>query len=73
LFFNFPFTIPSENAEEGNNAFKAENYEDALRLYTLALSALKGVGEPQDPLVLLNRCATYLALKRLVKDPNHGY
>ena len=50
----------------GNTAFGAGNYEEALESYTAAVNALKVVRADRDPLILLNRSATYLALKRYV-------
>ena len=54
----------------GNEAFSAQNFEEAIEKYTLALNALKNVGLPKDPIILLNRSASYLGLKRYVPALN---
>ena len=59
----------------GNNHFSAGEYDSALQQYTNAVNALKAVNLPKDCLILLNRSATYLALKRYVpalNDANQG-
>ena len=59
----------------GNEAFSAQNFEEAVEKYTLALNALKAVSLPKDPIILLNRSASYLGLKRYVpalNDANHA-
>ena len=50
----------------GNEAFGKQDYDTALEHYTKAINTLKAVNCKQDPLILLNRSATYLALKRYV-------
>jgi tetratricopeptide (TPR) repeat protein len=50
----------------GNEAFGKQDYGTALENYTNAVNVLKAAGCKPDPLVLLNRSATYLALKRYV-------
>ena len=50
----------------GNEAFKSGDYDGALEAYTAAVNVLKAAHCKQDPLILLNRSATYLALKRYV-------
>lgn len=52
--------------EQGNESFKAADYTSALKFYTDALKLLDGAKCPKDSLILLNRSATYLALKRYV-------
>ena len=52
---------------EGNAAFSLTNFEEALRYYTEALAALKSVEAPRDPIILLNRSAAYIGLKRYRK------
>ena len=42
----------------GNEAFSAQNFEEAVEKYTLALNALKAVSLPKDPIILLNRSAS---------------
>lgn len=63
-----------ENAAElkaaGNEFFGKGEYEDALAKYTESINCLKSGGAPKDPLILLNRSATYLALKRYVPALN---
>ena len=68
-------TIAKETAlaskEEGNSFFKqgAEGWDDAVKHYTTGINSLKGAGLDMDPVMatmLLNRSATYLALKRYV-------
>jgi tetratricopeptide (TPR) repeat protein len=55
---------------EGNEAFAASNFDEAAAKYTQALNALKGAGLPPDVLILLNRSASYLGLKRYVPALN---
>ena len=60
---------------EGNGHFSKSEFDDALTKYTAALNLLKESGLPKDCLILLNRSATYLALKRFVpalNDANQG-
>jgi tetratricopeptide (TPR) repeat protein len=52
------------HAAEGNAAFSLTNFEEALRYYTEALAVLKYVEAPRDPIILLNRSAAYIGLKR---------
>jgi len=51
---------------QGNAAFSAQDFEGALVSYTAAVNVLKSARAPRDALILLNRSATYLALKRYV-------
>jgi len=51
---------------QGNAAFAAADWGAALTSYTSAVNILKKAGCPRDSLILLNRSATYLALKRYV-------
>lgn len=60
---------------EGNAFFSKSEFEQALEKYTAAVSLLKESNLPKDGLILLNRSATYLALKRYVpalNDANQG-
>ena len=60
---------------EGNDFFGKGDYDQALEKYTGAVNALKKAKLPKDALILLNRSATYLALKRFVpamNDANQG-
>ena len=60
---------------EGNAFFSKSEFEGALEKYTAAVSLLKESDLPKDGLILLNRSATYLALKRYVpalNDANQG-
>ena len=50
----------------GNEHFGKAEYELALAKYTEAVNLLKKSELPKDPLILLNRSATFLALKRYV-------
>jgi tetratricopeptide (TPR) repeat protein len=55
--------------EDGNNKFKEGDYEEALKSYTEGVNALKSAGfkkEMEMSVILLNRSAAYLALKRYV-------
>jgi len=59
----------------GNNHFSSGEFDLALQQYTNAVNALKTANLPKDCLILLNRSATYLALKRYVpalNDANQG-
>lgn len=55
---------------EGNNHFSKAEYDLALEKYTNAVNLLKVSNLPKDCLILLNRSATYLALKRYVPALN---
>ena len=50
----------------GNTAFGAKDYDEALKHYSAAVKLLKDTRCPRDALILLNRSATFLALKRFV-------
>jgi tetratricopeptide (TPR) repeat protein len=50
----------------GNEAFKSGDYDSALESYTAAVNVMKAAKCKLDPVILLNRSATYLALKRYV-------
>jgi len=52
--------------ENGGQHFKDQNFEEALACYTTCVNTLKKAGLPRDPVILANRSATYLALKRYV-------
>ena len=55
--------------EEGNDKFKEGNYEEAVAAYTNGVNLLKGAALKKDismSVILLNRAATYLAMKRYV-------
>ena len=59
----------------GNTFFGNHEYDGALKDYTEAVTQLKKANLPRDVLILLNRSATYLALKRFVpalNDANQG-
>ncbi|KAH8091743.1 hypothetical protein BXZ70DRAFT_953084 [Cristinia sonorae] len=45
--------------EQGNVAFKASRFQDAIELYTTAIEL-----DPAEPTYLTNRAAAYMALKR---------
>jgi tetratricopeptide (TPR) repeat protein len=60
---------------EGNDHFSKSEFQEALTKYSEALNTLKNANLPKDALILLNRCASYLALKRFVpalNDANQG-
>ena len=59
------------HSAEGNAAFSLTNFEEALRYYTEALAVLKSVEAPRDPIILLNRSAAYIGLKRCRKFLMH--
>ncbi|KAF8448872.1 hypothetical protein L210DRAFT_3640505 [Boletus edulis BED1] len=48
-----------DKKEQGNVAFKAKQYSDAIELYTKAIEM-----KPTEPSYLTNRAASYMALKR---------
>lgn len=50
----------------GNAAFGKQDFAEALVHYSAAVKLLKDTHCPRDALILLNRSATYLALKRFV-------
>jgi len=52
--------------DEGGAYFKDQNFDEALRCYTACITKLKKAGLPRDSVILANRSATYLALKRFV-------
>lgn len=49
---------------QGNDSFSASNFDEAIVHYTNALKCLKSVGLKNDAIILLNRSATYISLKR---------
>ena len=51
---------------EGNAAFSSSNFELAVQHYSEALKVLKSVGAPNDSVIILNRSAAYIGLKRFV-------
>lgn len=60
---------------EGNSFFSKSEFASALEKYSAAVSLLKESSLPKDGLILLNRSATFLALKRYVpalNDANQG-
>lgn len=59
-----------QHKTSGNDHFSAGQYEDALKCYNNALNLLKSINQPKDTVILLNRSATYLALKRYVPALN---
>ncbi|EGO22521.1 hypothetical protein SERLADRAFT_440542 [Serpula lacrymans var. lacrymans S7.9] len=50
--------------EEGNVAFKAKRYGEAIDLYTKAIAHVVPDLNPSEPAFLTNRAASYMALKR---------
>jgi len=57
--------LAAECKNAGNQAFAAELYDEAIESYTLAILELIKIGS-RDHLLLGNRSAAYLALKRYV-------
>lgn len=60
---------------EANQKFSAASYEDAVKIYSEAIKLLKENGLDRDPILFLNRSASYMALKRFVpalNDANQG-
>lgn len=60
---------------EGNDFFAKNQYAEAVGKYSEAINNLKRVSLPKDVILLLNRSATYLALKKFVpalNDANQG-
>jgi tetratricopeptide (TPR) repeat protein len=51
---------------EANTFFAAQDYEAAVEKYTQILGLLKSSNLPMDDVILCNRSASYLALKRYV-------
>lgn len=56
----------AEIKTEANAAFAAKDYEVAVEKYTNILNLLKTSNLPPDDVILCNRSASYLALKRYV-------
>lgn len=59
----------------GNDHFTKGEYEPALQIYTEAVNLFKKFRLEKDATILLNRAATFLALKRYVpalNDANQG-
>lgn len=56
----------SINKSIGDDAFRNKDYIKSLEGYTNAINILKSVNLPQDSIILSNRSAVYLALKRYV-------
>jgi tetratricopeptide (TPR) repeat protein len=54
----------------GNTCFGSGDFDGAVKDYTEAVNLLKNSRLPKDSLILLNRSATYLALKRYVPALN---
>jgi len=50
----------------GDDAFRSKDFDTALASYSEAINALKRAGLTPDSVILANRSATYLALKRYV-------
>mmetsp|Transcript_43701 Transcript_43701/g.68329 ORF Transcript_43701/g.68329 Transcript_43701/m.68329 type:complete len:183 (-) Transcript_43701:284-832(-) len=65
-------SLTSELKAQGNAAFSAQDYEEAIRLYTEAIKVLKKVGAA-DHIILGNRSASFLALKRYVPALRDAY
>ncbi len=60
---------------EANQKFSAASYDDAVKIYSQAIKLLKDNGLERDPILFLNRSASYMALKRYVpalNDANQG-
>jgi hypothetical protein len=60
---------------EGNQKFSAADFEDAIKLYTQAIQLLKVNKLNRDPILFLNRSASYISLQRFVPalhDANQG-
>jgi len=60
---------------EGNSFFSQGQYSEALEKYSEAINILKRASLPKDAILLLNRSATYLAIKKYVpalNDANQG-
>jgi tetratricopeptide (TPR) repeat protein len=60
---------------EGNSYFSKAEYFEAESKYSEAVLLLKKSNLPADTIILLNRCATYLALRKFVpalNDANKG-
>ncbi|TFY57597.1 hypothetical protein EVJ58_g6922 [Rhodofomes roseus] len=54
-----PIKLAEKVKEEGNAAFKAQKFNDAIESYTRAIEF-----NPSEPTYLTNRAAAYMALKR---------
>ncbi|KAJ3489877.1 hypothetical protein NLI96_g1826 [Meripilus lineatus] len=54
-----PIKLAAQKKEEGNNAFKASKFQQAIELYSRATEL-----DPSEPTYLTNRAAAYMALKR---------
>ncbi|KAH9947725.1 protein prenylyltransferase [Amylocystis lapponica] len=54
-----PIKLAEKVKEQGNTAFKAQRFQDAIELYTKAIDL-----RPTEPTYLTNRAAAYMALKR---------
>jgi len=60
---------------EGNEFFAQSSFDDAIEKYSEAIKLLKDANLPKDPIILLNRCASYLSVKKFVpalNDANQG-
>lgn len=51
---------------EGNQKFAAGEFEEAVKSYSQAIKALKENDLARDPILFLNRSASYISLKRFV-------
>ncbi|OBZ73547.1 DnaJ subfamily C member 7 [Grifola frondosa] len=54
-----PVTLAEKMKEDGNTAFKASRFQEAIEFYTKAIGL-----HPTEPTYLTNRAAAYMALKR---------
>lgn len=60
---------------EGNDFFANGNFDEAISKYSEAIDTLKRLKVSKDPIILLNRCAAFLSVKRYVpalNDANQG-
>ena len=59
----------------GNELFSQSFYPEAIVKYSEAVKILKNARLPKDSIILLNRCAAYLAINKYVpalNDANQG-
>lgn len=60
----------ASHKSQGNDYFSAGDFENALKKYTEAINVLKQAGLGRDSVLLLNRSAAYIGLKRFVPALN---
>lgn len=68
--------LVDELKNKGNEYYKNSDFDEALKAYTDAINFLKNNKLEKNSVLLLNRSATFLALKRYVpalNDANQGY